>query len=920
MHFRSIALVALLAAFMAPAWTQAAPVSLSGNGIVIDAGSMGTFTLAYPELIDVSGGKPYKIFEKDASGSSETIKYEGGASLVVSLAASGVTLRFDNLPNAVKSFQMDMLIDFSLSQGGRYKAGTDDFKPFPAELPANPNFVQTHAASFTIEGVSGQTLSFQLPPYSFEQLTDNRAWNWKMFAWRLLVPIIANTSDYSLGIAQMASSSPAVALIDRYGQIVAAAYPDKIASDDELKQDANTEKAYYAGFAPPKCDPFGGLPGSAKALELNATGFFHVQQSKGRWILTDPAGNAYFMLGICELGTGDDYTYTQGREGIYEWLPQPGGEYDTAFNHEQAGNVFSFYIANRIRKYGVPYDKGEYTASAISRVKRWGFNAGGPFCEITPAYQSASFPYVASLPLSPWQGIAYLPGMTGVWDPFDDANRARVDANFGQSLPARASDPLLIGYYLSNEPLFEDLPRVLPQLSGKYACKRKLIRFLSDKYKTVDAFNQAWNMSSASFDALADSGLPATTDAAHADLSAFCGLFFDEYYRLVHDAFRKYDPNHMLIGNRLQTGTINNEALVRSAAKYMDILSLNYYTCSFDRQFLERIYGWSGRPMMFTEYFFDSPQTSGLPGGLLDVKTQTDRGLAYRDYVEHAASIPFVVGTSWFTLVDQASSGRWFEKYTGEKANTGLLAVSDRPYKDMVAEAAKTNSDIYSVLLGRRKPFEFDEPRFKQQPAHHASIAITRAQGAVAMDGSAKGFPGVPATPIPSSRIVLGQDAAGLSASFKLCWDDNNLYVLVDVTASTPMHNDNPPDMLWNGDAVELFIGAAKPDQDGPLLASDHQVLLGAGKASRWFVTNSRTQDGIVLVVQPGVSGHGYVIEAKLPFALLGFTPTPGQTIRFDMAIDDSADSAARVRQIVWNGTARNSGDRTNWAAARFVK
>ena len=32
----------------------------------------------------------------------------------------------------------------------------------------------------------------------------------------------------------------------------------------------------------------------------------------------------------------------------------------------------------------------------------------------------------------------------------------------------------------------------------------------------------------------------------------------------------------------------------------------------------------------------------------------------------------------WFTLVDQATTGRWFEKYNGEAANTGIT-VTDRP-------------------------------------------------------------------------------------------------------------------------------------------------------------------------------------------------------------------------------------------------
>jgi hypothetical protein len=34
-----------------------------------------------------------------------------------------------------------------------------------------------------------------------------------------------------------------------------------------------------------------------------------------------------------------------------------------------------------------------------------------------------------------------------------------------------------------------------------------------------------------------------------------------------------------------------------------------------------------------------------------------------------------VIGIEWFTLVDQATTGRWFSQYNGESYNTGLLTI-----------------------------------------------------------------------------------------------------------------------------------------------------------------------------------------------------------------------------------------------------
>ena len=69
----------------------------------------------------------------------------------------------------------------------------------------------------------------------------------------------------------------------------------------------------------------------------------------------------------------------------------------------------------------------------------------------------------------------------------------------------------------------------------------------------------------------------------------------------------------------------------------------------------------------------------------------------------------------------------------------------------------------------------------------------------------------------------------------------------------------------------------------------------------------------------PTVDGRGYVLEAAIPFQALGFTPTPGQVIRFDLAIDEG-DGTGRQRQLTWNGTARDSGDRSDWGQATLVK
>jgi hypothetical protein len=130
-----------------------------------------------------------------------------------------------------------------------------------------------------------------------------------------------------------------------------------------------------------------------------------------------------------------------------------------------------------------------------------------------------------------------------------------------------------------------------------------------------------------------------------------------------------------------------------------------------DKDSLKRIHEWTGGlPMMLSEFFWSSPRDSGLTGGR-EVRSQQERGLMYRNYVEQSASLGFVIGIEWFTLIDQSATGRWFSKYSGESANTGLFSVADRPWKPMLEEMAKTNGEIYDVLMDKRAPFVWQEAK-----------------------------------------------------------------------------------------------------------------------------------------------------------------------------------------------------------------
>jgi hypothetical protein len=697
-----------------------------------------------------------------------------------------------------------------------------------------------------------------------------------------------------------------------------------VKDEAELKADVDGEAAYWASYKPTPVDAWGGLPGSKEKLGLQATGFFRVEKKDNRWLLINPDGNLTFHSGICVFGyaPGDEMTYVNERRDIYEWLPSTEGEFANAWHPDTwwHSNAFSFYAANVIRKYGTETTKEQQLGRLIDRVRAVGFNHIGAFSGNSQAFTDKRIPRMDMVGFGP-----ELPGIRGVADPFDDEAKAKCDESWSKRLPKSAADPFIIGYFFANEQGFEDIPRAVPQLNGKHAAKRKLVEQLQATYPTIAEFNTAWNLQVADFAALADKGLPVTTKAAFADMQAYTELFLDTYFRFLTETFRKYDTNHLMVSNRWQPGTANNEALCRAAGKYMDVISINYYALGIDRGFMERLYNWTGgKPQMWSEFYYTSGAESNAAATNLDMATQKARGEAYRQYVEQGAALGFVIGTEWFTLVDQAVTGRWFSKLSGERANTGLFNACDRPYDTCLREMAKAHADVYDVWLGAKKPFAVDDPRFTGGAGKTRKLvqAGSVERGSLKIDGLADGWPGRPPELIGSDRIVGGKDGKGLEATYKVAWDAENLYVLVNVTDPTPLNNGREGDRLWDGDGVELFIGSEKLDQPGTLLFSDRQILLGAHpqvKPGSAHVVNAAKQPQITLVNVPSVDGSGYTMEAAIPWTALDLKPAENMELIFDMAIDDAPKDGGRTRQLMWNGGARNSGDRSYWGRLQLV-
>lgn len=497
--------------------------------------------------------------------------------------------------------------------------------------------------------------------------------------------------------------------VDRFGQIRSAAFPEKVISEQQLKADADTDAAYYDGLTPPSNrDAYGGLAGSATKYGLRKKGFFAIQQMGSRKAMTTPDGNLFFSLGVNGLTANETYTMVKGREELFESIPSILEDYRTAYK----GNTdFSFYLANKYLKTGeVPTEHAIYSEAAW-RIKKWGFNSAGGFSPDKYGAEN-NLPYVRMLPLAS-MSWAKIDGLS-LFDIFAPDAEAKLDKSFAEYVAPYKDDPMLIGYFIDNEYEYHKFYTHVPKLkASEAAIKGRLVKRLKDKYQELYKFNSEWQTSFKSFEELKEAELPLQTSAAWRDMEAFFQYYLDTFYGTVSRLYRKYDPNHLLLGDRwLMTPFLNEKfrsVMAKFEGKYVDVISINNYSYNLEAGLLEDVYAKSGgKPILISEFGFGTAEQGLEPLLPNSAVNQSQRGMRYRNYVEAAASLDYIVGAHVFNYVDQAGLGRYWEGEWGERYNSGLVNVADRPYKPYLDGVMATNYDIYKVML-RERPKYYNE-------------------------------------------------------------------------------------------------------------------------------------------------------------------------------------------------------------------
>jgi len=105
-----------------------------------------------------------------------------------------------------------------------------------------------------------------------------------------------------------------------------------------------------------------------------------------------------------------------------------------------------------------------------------------------------------------------------------------------------------------------------------------------------------------------------------------------------------------------------------------------------------------------------------------------------------------------------------------------------------------------------------------------AALEAKKISGAIVIDGNASERSWSLADWQPLDQLIIGEQpsADDFSGRYKVMWDDQQLYILLEITDDVLLdRHANPLDQYWNDDCVEIFV-----DEDSS--GGDHQFNYNA--------------------------------------------------------------------------------------------
>lgn len=160
---------------------------------------------------------------------------------------------------------------------------------------------------------------------------------------------------------------------------------------------------------------------------------------------------------------------------------------------------------------------------------------------------------------------------------------------------------------------------------------------------------------------------------------------------------------------------------------------------------------------------------------------------------------------------------------------------------------------------------------------------------------------------LPLTHVVIGTDTPSdpdLSAGYRALYDDQQLYLLVDVVDNA-LRSDSLTEW-WEDDGVELYLDGNHSHGTTYDGVNDYQLVFRWHDETVQVGPNSAPLPGGLSFQQVDTS-NGYRLEVAIPLSAVGLTSTPGTTFGLDVHVNDDDDGGARDHKLAWHTTVDES-------------
>jgi len=335
-----------------------------------------------------------------------------------------------------------------------------------------------------------------------------------------------------------------------------------------------------------------------------------------------------------------------------------------------------------------------WVQDTAKNLRNWGFNSLGGWSDsnlFTKYAGKDRLPYFTVLHLgaydmAPWHDLF----ARQMYKAIDGAAKIQIEK--------LREDPYLVGYFTDNELGWwtDTLFITYRDMPGESPGHKAFMSVVRNHYRNnFDAFKKDWSTPAQSFEDLekkSDMKMRAGSQGIKL-VDAFTFAAASHYYKMVHDAVRRYDRKHLILGDRYCQ--YYDLQVVRAAKPYVDAISSNmgadWTDGGISRFFLDSLNQITGKPVIVTEFYMTAIENQSgnknSSGGFPIVQTQRERANAFRRDVSEMAARPYMLGAHWFQYYDEPPKGRG----DGEDYNMGLIDIHGKPYPLLTGVAANLN-------------------------------------------------------------------------------------------------------------------------------------------------------------------------------------------------------------------------------------